>query len=647
VSKELLAHAGDSLVLVGPEHAPLVHAIAHRWNTLLGNTGRTVHYLREPATDEVSALDSISELARELAQDKVDTLFVLGNNPVYSAPGDLDLANLLGRAKRVWHAGLYADETAELAQWHLPLAHTLESWSDGRAQDGTLTLGQPLIEPLHGARSELELLALLLGSPSSKGQDLVRATHAPKLTDPVRWRRAVHDGFVLGTEWPRLDPELRPLPQLEPGAPSGLELTFCPDYRLYDGRFSNLPILQELPDPISRASWGNVAVMAPQTMARLGLSDGDEVRLGLGGRSLSLPVIGVLGQALDSVRVTLGHGRWRAGRTGGSLGAGVIPVGANAGSLRTRNAFFFATGLSVSASGRRLKVTTPLPRIRHHAGQEKLLGEALPPLGHEVTWEAYARPSGAQQQKGKARGQQPSATGPRWGMVADLGRCIGCQACVVACRVENNVPAVGASELERGRELDWLRIDRHCSGTDAAPRWVWQPLMCQHCEAAPCEQVCPVGATLHTSEGLNDMVYSRCVGARLCANNCPYQVRRFNYFEHAPDPRAPDYELVRLALNPEVTVRSRGVMEKCTFCVQRIQAAKFRARQAGRSVLDGEIRTACQQACPTGALVFGDLSDPESTAAKLAALPRSHALLAELGTRPRVRYLSRVIHGRS
>jgi Fe-S-cluster-containing dehydrogenase component len=232
-------------------------------------------------------------------------------------------------------------------------------------------------------------------------------------------------------------------------------------------------------------------------------------------------------------------------------------------------------------------------------------------------------------------------------MVADLARCIGCQACVIACQLENNVPTVGASEVKRGRELGWLRVDRHFSGPEEAPRLLWQPLMCQHCETAPCEQVCPVGATLHTAEGLNDMVYSRCVGARLCANNCPYKVRRFNYFEHAPDPEAPDYELVRLGLNPEVTVRSRGVMEKCTFCVQRVQAAKLGARQGGRRVLDGEIRPACQQACPTGALVFGDLSDPTSTVAKLAALPRSHALLAELGTRPRVRYLSRVMHGRN
>jgi Fe-S-cluster-containing dehydrogenase component len=343
------------------------------------------------------------------------------------------------------------------------------------------------------------------------------------------------------------------------------------------------------------------------------------------------------GQAANSVRVTLGHGRRRAGRVGGLVEARVPPVGADVGILRTSTARFVTQGLTVSPTGRRLDLATIGPLL----GDDRLGREAarlrVPELVREITW----RPS----RPATARAAAPAALpGQRWGMAVDLDRCIGCQACVLACRVENNVPVVGVSEVRRGRELSWLRVNRYFTGPPPAAKLVWQPLMCQECELAPCEKVCPVGATLHTTEGLNDMVYSRCVGARFCANNCPYQVRRFNYLAYAPRESSGELELVRLGLNPDVSVRSRGVMEKCTFCVQRIQRAKLRARSARRSIADGELQTACAQACPTEALVFGNLADPNSTVSRLHALPRAYALLADLNTRPRVRYLGRVTH---
>jgi molybdopterin-containing oxidoreductase family iron-sulfur binding subunit len=345
------------------------------------------------------------------------------------------------------------------------------------------------------------------------------------------------------------------------------------------------------------------------------------------------------GQATDSVRVTLGHGRRRAGRVGGLLEAGVPPVGADVGILRTSAARFVAQGLTVSPTGRHPDLAMVGPLL----GDDRVGREAaelrVPDLVRELTWQP-SRPAAA-------RSEAPAAaSGQRWGMTVDLDRCIGCQACVLACRVENNVPVVGHSEARRGRELSWLRVNRYFTGPAPAAKLVWQPLMCQGCELAPCEKVCPVGATLHTTEGLNDMVYSRCVGARFCANNCPYQVRRFNYLDYASRENSGELELVRLGLNPEVSVRSRGVMEKCTFCVQRIQRAKLRARSARRSIVDSELQTACAQACPTGALVFGDLADPNSMVSRLHALPRAYALLADLNTRPRVRYLGRVIHRR-
>jgi Fe-S-cluster-containing dehydrogenase component len=632
---DLVAHAGRSLVVVGRQQPSEVHALGHRLNILLNNQGQTIRYVEEPGPPRSRELDGFRELVDELASGRLDTLIVLGKNPGYDSPSDMPFAQALGRARVIVHAGLYRDETAALATWHLPLAHAFEAWGDGRAHDGTLTLAQPVIEPLHGARSALEVLALLAGSATTSGRELVRATHQELLGDAGRWRRAVHDGFVVGTELAEAKPKLRTLPPCRPVLERGLELTFGADCRLFDGRFANLGDLHELPDPVTGLAWGNAALMAPATGERLGVRDGDEVSLAVQGRSVRVPALLIPGHAVDSVRVMLGHGRARAGRVGGLVEAGVAPVGSDVGTLRTSTGWFVADGLTVSPTGRRVELARRDPGWGDdHTGREAARARAAV-LGHET------RPGDGPAPSAHA-GNSKSGAGPRWGMAVDLDRCMGCLACVVACRVENNVPVVGPAEVRRGRELSWLRIDRHFSGPSGSPKLVWQPLMCQECERAPCEQVCPVGATLHTAEGLNDMVYSRCVGARFCANNCPYQVRRFNYFDHGPSRFSGDFELARLGLNPDVSVRSRGVMEKCTFCVQRVQRTKLRARSARRPIADGEIQPACVQACPTGALTFGDLADTHSSVSRLHALPRAYALLAELDTRPRVRYLGRV-----
>jgi molybdopterin-containing oxidoreductase family iron-sulfur binding subunit len=637
--EDLVAHAGRSLVVVGRQQPPGVHALGHRMNFLLGNVGQTIRYLEEPGAERPLHIDSLRELGRELADGRVEALVLLGNNPVYDAPSDLRFAEAMSHARIVVHAGLYRDETAALATWHLPLAHPLEAWGDGRAHDGTLSVAQPIIEPLHGGRSALEILALLIGESPPTGRELVRATHRELLGDETRWRRAVHDGLVRGTGLRELELSLRPLPAFAPELGSELELTFSADCRLYDGRYANLATLQELPDPVTTLAWGNAALVAPETAGRLGVRDGDEVTLSVGGRSLALPVLLVPGQAANSVRVTLGHGRRRAGRVGGLLEAGVPPVGADAGQLRTSSSPFVAQGLTMSPTGRRVDLATITPLLADDRLGREATRLRAPELVRELAWQPLPRTVARSEVSRTAPGQE-------WGMAVDLDRCIGCQACVLACRVENNVPVVGQVEVRRGRELSWLRVNRYFTGPPAAPKLVWQPLMCQECDRAPCEKVCPVGATLHTTEGLNDMVYSRCVGARFCANNCPYQVRRFNYLDYAPREHSRDLELIRLGLNPEVSVRSRGVMEKCTFCVQRIQRMKIRARSTRRSIADGELQTACAQACPTGALVFGDLADPNSRVSRLHALPRAYALLADLDTRPRVRYLARVTHRR-
>jgi molybdopterin-containing oxidoreductase family iron-sulfur binding subunit len=581
---------------------------------------------------------------------KVELLVVLGGNPAYDAPADLDLAAALDKVPLRLHHGLYLDETGERCHWHLPASHPLESWGDLRAADGTVSIVQPLIAPLYNTISAIELLAAFLEDSPQKGHEIVKSHWETALgTDgfEAKWNRALHDGVVAGTaaapkaakvvagDWAR--------PRAAE-AKGGLELVFRPDPAVHDGRFANLGWLQELPKPLSKITWGNAAFVSPRTAESLGGArteqkatghHTDVVELRLGGRTVEAPLWVLPGQADGVVTVHLGHGRTRAGKVG-------TGVGFSAYALRTADAPWTASGLEVAKTGERALVACTQD---HWTIDGRASGEA-----HErhivraVDLAELARNPQAVHQMGHDPGPGLSMYpdheygGRAWGLSIDMSACVGCNACVVACQSENNIPVVGKDQVGRGREMHWIRVDRYYEGPPESPQTVHQPVPCMHCENAPCEVVCPVAATVHSEEGLNDMVYNRCVGTRYCSNNCPYKVRRFNFYLYQ-DWDTPSYKMMR---NPEVTVRSRGVMEKCTYCVQRIVRTRIDAKNQDRPIRDGEIVTACEQACPARAIVFGDLNDKESRVAKLRSSERSYGLLTELQTRPRTTYLAAV-----
>lgn len=660
--KDLLAHRGRSLIVAGSRQPAEVHALVHRLNALLDNVGSTVNYVEE--ADRISGgAAELAALVAEMDAGRVETLIVLGGNPAYNAPADVPFASALGKVKNTVHLGLYEDETARLCTWHVPQAHYLEAWGDARAFDGRVLIAQPLIAPLHGGRSAIEFVASLLGLPNTSGQDLVRATHDAR--EEKAWRKAVHDG-TLGSPSPALKPELRPIAPLslsEAALASAdgiepLELVFELDPALHDGRFANNGWLQELPHPITKLTWDNGVMVAPLTAQKLGLDDGHLAAITVDGRVIELPVVQTPGQAPGTLTVNLGYGRTAAGRVGGSDEQDVEIVGSNTYAVFTAKAGAIALGATIKPLKRRPEVlanTQDLHAIDEIGARGR--DERLPQLVRETTLADYkAHPDVI-----KHKVHHPPRlnlwhdpvdySGQKWGMAIDLNKCTGCNACVVACVAENNTPVVGKREVARGREMNWLRVERYYKGNRAVAQTRQMPVLCMQCENAPCEQVCPVGATLHSSEGLNDMVYNRCIGTRYCSNNCPYKVRRFNYrnynldvygttpYTGTDDPRA---KLRAMAFNPDVTVRSRGVMEKCTFCVQRIQSVKIKAKNARRPIKDGEIKTACEQACPTGAFVFGDLNDKSSRVAAAHKVPRAYELLQELNNRTRVNYLARI-----
>ena len=648
--RDLQAHRGTSLVVAGEQQTPAVHALAHAMNAALGNAGRTVEYTEPLEVEPVNAVDSLRALCEDMRDPKaVSLLFILGPNPVYSAPADLKFAQRLMNVRTRVHMGIYADETAELCHWHIPQTHYLESWSDARAYDGTISFIQPLIAPIYEGKSPHELLAALLSNAGQTAHDIVRNYWKAQRKDrddktfETYWETSLHDGIAAGTALPAK--QVAPsgsIPAAAPAAPAGtLEVIFRPDPTVYDGRYANNGWLQELPKPFSTLTWDNAAMFSVATAARLGLANGDVVKLALSNQQVSAPVWIMPGQADDAVTLHLGYGRRRAGRIGNGQGF-------DAGILRTSGALWTAAGLKVEKTGD----SYPLAATQHHHIIER--------GGHtteEESESAFERDlvrvaSLAEYQKnpGFARDEEDEKTagltlypgfaytGYSWGMAVDTHSCIGCGACVVACFAENNSPVVGKHEVMRGREMHWIRVDTYFRGEMKNPEAYYQPVFCQHCENAPCEGVCPVAATVHSPEGLNEMVYNRCVGTRYCSNNCPYKVRRFNFFLFS------DWNTQSLygVRNPNVTVRGRGVMEKCTYCVQRIQAAKIEAEKQERPLRDGEVVTACQAACPTEALVFGNINDPKSRVSRLKAQERNYSLLAKLNTRPRTTYLARV-----
>jgi molybdopterin-containing oxidoreductase family iron-sulfur binding subunit len=647
-AKDLKAHAGRSLVLAGDYQSPAVHALAHEINQWLGNVGQTVVYGAPVEAQPVDTMASLAELAADMKAGRVEVLLVLGSNPAYSAPADLDFASAMDRVKLRVHLGLYQDETAVRSHWHIPQAHALEAWSDARAYDGTATIMQPLIAPLYdSARSAHEMLAALTSRPDRKGHDIVKDFWRTQLGGDFepRWRRSLHDGLVadwtgvVGAAPPAAPaPALAPPPTAaspaRPPAAGALEIVFRPDPTIQDGRYSNLGWLQELPKPITKLTWDNAALISPVTAERLGLENGQVVELRYRGRTVKAPVWTLPGQAEDTVTVHLGYGRTRAGRVGNGAGF-------DANLIRTSDAPWSGSGLELVRTGetRALACAQDHWSIDQNAEPRHLI--------RSVTVDEYVKEPEAVKEQAENPPRDmtlyPSVkyAGHAWGMSIDLNSCVGCSACVVACVAENNIPVVGREQVAKGREMHWIRVDRYFSGNPEHSETIrahFQPLPCMHCENAPCEQVCPVAATVHSDEGLNDQVYNRCIGTRYCSNNCPYKVRRFNFLLYQDW----NTESLKLQRNPDVTVRSRGVMEKCTYCVQRIEQARITAHNEGREIRDGEIQTACQSVCPTQAIVFGDVNDPGSAVSRRKAEHRDYALLGELNTRPRTTYLAEV-----
>ncbi len=632
---------GAGLLVAGDRQPAEVHAAVAALNAALGNAGATVSY-RETAGALLPTRADLAALAAAMRAGSVKTLVVLGGNPAYDAPADLDFAAALGKVPNVIALTDQVDETARLAAWHLPRAHAFEAWGDARALGGPLSVVQPLILPLYGGRSEVEIAALLATGKETPGYDLVRETWKPILgaNFETTWGKVLESGLFAGSELPATTfaPNGRALSDLTTLASSGAakagdgsyEIVFMASPAVHDGRFANNGWLQELPDPITKQVWDNPALLSPATAKGLGVADEQVIKIDLGGRSVELPVHVLPGLEDGTVAVTLGYGRTAAGRVGDHVGTDLYR-------LRPSGAPDIAPGAVVA----RTSQTRPLATTQEHGSMEGR------PLILEASLEQFRREPASitEHEREVAAEGSPLFTertytkGPQWAMTIDLNTCVGCNACVVACQSENNVPVVGKDQVRRGRQMHWLRIDRYFEGDpEGDVATAVQPVPCMQCENAPCEQVCPVAATVHDNEGLNVMVYNRCIGTRYCSNNCPYKVRRFNFYNFTKDTP----ESLRLAQNPDVTVRSRGVMEKCTYCVQRINSAKIDSRLSGRPLKDGDIKTACQEACPAQAITFGDLFDAESRVSQHRKDPRNYEMLAELRAKPRTTYLAKL-----
>jgi MoCo/4Fe-4S cofactor protein with predicted Tat translocation signal len=632
IARDLQAHKGASLVVAGDHQSAEVHALAHAINQALGNFGKTVTYTDPIEANPSDQPESLRQLVADMNAGKVDTLLILGGNPVYNAPADLDFPGALRKVAWKGYLGLYSDETARQCMWSVPEAHFLESWGDVRAFDGTVSFVQPLIAPLYGGKTALEVIASLGGQPDKTDHDLVQEYWKGQAKVPnfdIFWQQALHDGVVPNTALAAINVTAK-TPAASPAKPAqGLEIMFRPDPTIWDGSFSNNGWLQELPKPQSKMTWDNAVWISPATAQQHNLNTGDMAELKYQGRSITGPVWIMPGHANDSVTVHLGFGRTYAGHVGNE-------VGFNAYLLRTSAEPNGGYGLELNKAGGSHEFAT----TQHTQTMEE--GEPI----RIATLDEYKKTPQFADQKEDDKPLPPKLTlypdyryeGYKWGMTIDLNACVGCGSCMTACQAENNIAVVGKIEVTRGRHMNWLRVDRYFKGNWDNPELYFQPVPCMQCESAPCELVCPVAATVHSGDGLNQMVYNRCVGTRYCSNNCPYKVRRFNFFLYS------DWGTPSLygARNPNVTVRSRGVMEKCTYCIQRISAAKIESEKQNRRIADGEITPACAQACPTQAIVFGDINDPKSRVAQLKAQARNYSLLEDLNVRPRTTYLGRL-----
>jgi molybdopterin-containing oxidoreductase family iron-sulfur binding subunit len=672
LAEELLKYRGKSVLTVGRDHNPELHATVAAMNVALGNDGETVDYLEVPHVDNQSNREAFSGFVENLKDGNIDTVVLVGTNPAFTAPADLNFDDALDSAAQVIHLSDYYDETSKLANWHINRAHFLEAWSDGYSYSGTRSIIQPQIEPLYSGISEIEFLNIILNGEKQKGYDLVQNTWKDYYSNNFtsQWNKALHDGVAGEETFSAASVGITSAFNSQVSdfisnadSSEGMELVIRPDSTVFDGRFANNGWLQELPKPMTKITWDNVALMSKKTAdelgvkeAGLGKSEVEVISITVDGTTIEIPAWVQPGHADDSITVTVGYGRDGVGRVANKAGVDTYP-------LRTTANMHFAGNVSVEKTGDMYEIACTQDHntmegrslLRHATLQEYRENPNF--STYESAYDAEMPGLAYADEKGKDQPlsifdsideQDYPEYEPQWGMSIDLNTCTGCGVCTIACTAENNIPVVGKREVNRGREMHWIRNDRYFDGDVNDPNALHQPVPCMHCELAPCEQVCPVAATTHSDDGMNQMTYNRCIGTRYCANNCPYKVRRFNFFNYTKEflTGGDDPEIIQMAMNPEVTVRFRGVMEKCTYCVQRVNRAKINRdiETNGETMKpkDGAVETACQQACPADAIYFGDLTDPESKVVQTKKNNRNYLLLEELNTRPRTSYLAKV-----
>jgi len=673
LAEDLLENEGASVLTAGNEHAPEVHAAVAAINSALGNAGSTVTYHEVPHFDEQDNRVAFTELVAAMSNGEVDTVVLVGTNPAYTAPGDLGFAEALENVSTSIHLSDYVNETSKLCNWHINRAHYLEAWGDGYGYTGTRSIIQPQIEPLFSGISEIEFLNAVATGNQTKGYELVQETWRGYHRSGFQstWEKILHDGVDESTDtFPTATVSITgnfsgQMSQALYSASSseGIELVLRPDSKLFDGRYANNGWLQELPDPMSKITWDNVALMSPATAVQLGIeaaglgvANVEKVAITVNGNTVEIPAWVQPGHADDSITVTVGYGREGIGKVANGAGVDTYP-------LRSTQAMLYATDISIEKTGERYEIACTQDHnsmegrslLRYATLQEYRdnpeFSSYESAYNAELPGEAYAKENDSENLMSIFNSideQEYPEDEPQWGMSIDLNSCIGCGTCTIACQAENNIPVIGKREVSNGREMHWIRNDRYFEGDANDPKALHQPVPCMHCELAPCEQVCPVAATTHSDDGMNQMTYNRCIGTRYCANNCPYKVRRFNFFNYTKEflTTGNDPEVVQMAMNPEVTVRFRGVMEKCTYCVQRVNRAKINRKietdGETKKPVDGSVKTACQQACPSDAIYFGDLTDPDSKVVETKKNNRNYLLLEELNTRPRTSYLAKL-----
>ncbi len=662
MAQDLLAHRGQCVLVAGGDQPPEMHALTAILNHALGNTGRTVNYYAVPDPDRPTHREAMVQLTEAMRRKEISTLVILGGNPVYNAPVDLAFAQALDHVPTSIHLADYFDETSRLCAWHLPQCHYLENWGDVRTYNGLISIVQPMIEPIFGGRSAIEVLALLIQDPVRGGYEIVQRALGIKATE-WRWKKALFDGYVEKTAWLPAHPTIsaallgqRMSDRWKRAAAAlsvhNLEVVFRRDSKIYDGRWANNGWLQELPEPMTRLTWDNAALISPKTAQALGIGPHKShlIQVKIAERVLEIAAYIMPGQPEHSITLPLGYGRTSAGNVGNGAGFDVY-------TLRTSAAMDYQDGATVTLIGKTYELASTQNHFVIGTIGEKAIAARIPDLIHQGTFLQFLKDPSLGHKKSVAVSlwdEHHFDKGYQWGLAVDLTTCIGCSSCVIACQAENNIPIVGKPQVLLGREMQWLRIDRYFRGPDAtSPQAVHEPIMCMQCENAPCEAVCPVGATSTAPDGLNTMTYNRCIGTRYCAVNCPYKVRRFNFLDYNSgnlnnlyEPnllRKPMNDLVALQKNPQVSIRVRGVMEKCTYCVQRIEVARVVAERENRKIRDGEITPACAQACPSRALVFGNIRDKNSRVAALFRQTRCYGILNYLlFTAPRTRYLPKL-----